>query len=82
MADQRFPVPASPTGCRDPLTAHVAALLDTEVNVPGVTSGSVAAHLNVFGNISNTELCVISDWARRDRKGRINPDRGNTEMRN
>ena len=63
------------------LGAQVAALLDTEVHVPGVTSGTVAHHLRVLGGISNTDLNVTAGWGSRDSKGRINPGRGRTEMR-
>ena len=64
------------------LGTQVGALLDTEVHVPGVTNGSVAEHLRVLGGISSTDLSVSADWGRRDRKGRINPGRGSTKMRN
>jgi len=63
------------------LGAKVAALLDTEVDVPGVTSGSVAEHLRVLGGISATDLRVTAGWGSRDSKGRINPGRGKTETR-
>ena len=64
------------------LGARVAALLDTEVDLPGVTTGNVAAHLRVLGGISNTDLRVSAGWGRRDRSGRVNPGRGKTVTRN
>lgn len=63
------------------LGARVATLLDTEADVPGVTSGTVAAHLRVLGGISNTDLGLRAGWGNRDTKGRINPGLGKIEMR-
>ena len=63
------------------LGTQVAALLDTEADVPGVTSGTVAAHLRILGNISSTNLSVKAGWGNRDSKGRVNPGRGRTEVR-
>ena len=64
------------------LGAQVAALLDTELHVPSVTSGTIAEHLRVLGGISSTDLNVNADWGRRDRMARINPGRGRIRMRN
>ena len=64
------------------LGAQVAELHDTEADVPGVASGTVAEHLRVLGGISNTDLSMNAGWGSRDRKGRINPGRGRTGMRN
>ena len=63
------------------LGARVAALLDTEVGVPGVTNGRVAEHFRVLGNISSADLTVNAGWGRRDRKGSIYPGRGKTVSR-
>lgn len=63
------------------LGAQVAALLDIEADVPGVTSGSVAEHLRVLGGVSATDLRVTAGWGSRDSKSRINPGRGKTETR-
>lgn len=63
------------------LGAQVAALLDTEADVPGVTSGTVAEHLRVLGGISSTDLSVRAGWGSRDSKGRVNPGLGKTETR-
>ena len=46
------------------LGAQVAALLDTEVAVPGVTSGTIEDHLRVMGGISSTDrMAVVGDKA-------------------
>ena len=63
------------------LGVQVAALLDTEVPVPCVTSGTVKEHLRVLGGISSTDLSVKADWGRRDAKERINPGSGKTKLR-
>ena len=63
------------------LGAQVAALLDTETGVPGVTSGTIAEHLRVLGGVTDTDLSVSVSWGRRDTKGRINPGRGRIEAR-
>ncbi|MCY4331038.1 MAG: N-6 DNA methylase [Cyanobacteria bacterium MAG CAR1_bin_15] len=63
------------------LGAQVAALLDTEVDVPGVTSGSIAEHLRVLGGISNTDLRVTAGWGRRGARARTMPGRGRIEVR-
>ena len=64
------------------LGVQVAALADTEVHVPAVTSGTVAEHLRVLGSITSTDLSVRAGWGSRDAKGRINPGGGRTELRN
>jgi hypothetical protein len=63
------------------LGAQVAALLDTEVAVPGVTSGTIENHLRVMGGISSTDLAVKAGWGSKDTKGRVNPGTGKTETR-
>ena len=63
------------------LGARVAALLDTESGVPGVTTGTVAQHLRKIGSIVGTDLSVSAGWGSRDKKGRINPGRGRIEVR-
>lgn len=63
------------------LGTKVSALLDTEAAVPGVTSGMVAEHLRVLGNVSSSDLRVNAGWGSRDSKGRVNPGRGKTERR-
>lgn len=63
------------------LGTKISALLDTEVNVPGVTSGTVDQHLRVLGNVSSSDLRLTAGWGSRDSKGRVNPGRGRTERR-
>ncbi|MYI87943.1 MAG: hypothetical protein F4074_05060 [Synechococcus sp. SB0672_bin_10] len=63
------------------LGAQVAALLDTEVDVPGVTSGSIAEHLRFLGGISSTDLSVNAGWGRRGARGCTMPGRGRIEVR-
>lgn len=58
------------------LGAQLAALLDTETPVPGVTSGNICDHLRVIGNVSDTDLRLEAGWGSRDSKGRVNPGRG------
>lgn len=60
------------------LGAQVAALLDSEVDVPGVTSGTVAQHLRVLGGVSSTDLRVTAGWGSRDSQGRVSPGKGRT----
>ena len=64
------------------LGAKVAALLDTEIHVPGVTGGTVAEHLRVLGGISNTDLRVTAGWGNLDKLGRVNPGRERIEVLN
>jgi hypothetical protein len=63
------------------LGGQVAALLDTEAVVPGVTSGTIEDHLRVMGSISSTDLMVKAGWGSKDSKGRVNPGIGKTETR-
>lgn len=63
------------------LGAQVAALLDTETVVPGVTGGNIEDHLRVMGGISGTDLRVKAGWGSKDRKGRVNPGTGKTAVR-
>lgn len=63
------------------LGAKVAALLDTEQTLDGVTSGAVADHLKVLGLISANDLRVAAGWGSKDSKGRVNPGRGKSELR-
>lgn len=63
------------------LGAQVAALLDTEAVVTGVTGGSIEDHLRVMGGISGTDLTVKAGWGSKDSKGRVNPGVGKTTVR-
>jgi hypothetical protein len=79
----RIPLPSDRTLLRHSvvLGTKVAALLDTEAEVPGVTSDTIAEHLKVLGGISDTDLSVNAGWGSRDSKGRVNPGRGKTITR-
>ncbi len=69
----------------------VAALLDTEKGVPGVTSGSVRAELRGVGTISVTDggsvnpdagdLTVTNNWGYRNPRGAIMPGSGRVVAR-
>lgn len=63
------------------LGQRVAALLDSETEVPGVTTGVVAEHLRVLGGISSTDLRVTASWGRRDKRGYVFPGLGKTKLR-
>ena len=63
------------------LGAQVAALLDTEAVVPGVTGGTIEDHLRVMGGISGTDLTVKAGWGSKDSKGRVSPGVGKTIVR-
>ena len=63
------------------LGARVAALLDTEVGVPGVTIGTIEDHLRIIGGISNTDLAVKAGWGSKNTTGRVNPGIGKTKFR-
>jgi hypothetical protein len=63
------------------LGKKVAALLDTETDVPGVTGGTIEDHLRVMGGISGTDLRVKAGWGSKDSKGRVNPGTGTTTIR-
>ena len=74
----RVPIPTSEKILRHSARrgAHVAALLDTEVAVPGVTTGKVADHMSIIGGVSSKDLGLRAGWGSRDSKGRVNPGRG------
>lgn len=63
------------------LGARIAALLNTEADVVGITSGSVADHLKEIGIISANDLRVAAGWGSKDSKNRVNPGRGKTQLR-
>lgn len=79
----RVPLPANRQALERSaeLGRKVAALLDSDLGVPGVTNGAVAGHLKVLGNISSTDLRLTAGWGSRDSKNRINPGQGRTEQR-
>jgi hypothetical protein len=63
------------------LGRRLAGLLDTEADVPGITSGAVADHFKTLGNISATDLRITASWGSKDSRGRINPGNGKVEIR-
>ena len=79
----RIPMPAK---CADfvrsaALGKSLAALLNPDVNVASVTSGTVADHLKIMGVLSATDLVVSVGWGRQDSQGRVNPGKGRVEIR-
>jgi len=65
---------------------RVAAILDTEKDVSGITSGAIDEHLRAIGVISMSasagpDLKVSAGWGHRDSKGRINPGQGTVKLR-
>ena len=79
----RIPLPAQRTrfDASRTLGEKIAALLDTESGVDGVTIGTGREHLRILGVISSTNLHVNVGWGSRDRRGRVNPGKGKTEVR-
>jgi Type ISP C-terminal specificity domain len=63
------------------LGRRIVELLDTERSVPGITSGSIDAHLRPMGPISATDLRVTAGWGRLDSEGRVSPGQGRYERR-
>jgi REP element-mobilizing transposase RayT len=90
----RIPLPAT----KDALLAsaalgrEVAALLDTEKPVPGVTSGKIRQELKTLGVVSKRgggsldpgagELDVTAGWGHAGKEGVTMPGRGTSEERN
>ena len=82
----RIPLPAT----RDALESsaalgkQIAALLDTEQPVTGVTAGNVRAELQPVGNISRvdggplqpSEMSITAGWGHRGQNGVVMPGRG------
>ena len=87
----RIPLPAS----RDPLLAsaalgrRVAALLDTEAEVPGVTSGSISPELQAIavvnreggGPLQSEEFALTAGWGSAGKAGVTMPGRGRSQQR-
>jgi hypothetical protein len=59
----------------------IADLLNPEINVPNITSGSVHEHHKVLGSLSSTDLRVRTGWGHKDTQGRVNPGQGRTAAR-
>jgi hypothetical protein len=87
----RIPLPAS----RDALLAsaalgrRVAALLDTEAEVPGVTSGSIPPELQAIavvsreggGPLQSEEFALTAGWGSAGKAGVTMPGRGRSQQR-
>ena len=87
----RIPLPAS----RDALLAsaalgrRVAALLDTEAEVPGVTSGSISPELQAIavvnreggGPLQSEEFALTAGWGSAGKSGVTMPGRGRSQQR-
>jgi len=79
----RIPLPNG----RDALDAsttlgrRLAALLDTENEVPGVTIGNVAEQYRILGTISASDLMVSAGWGRAGSKGSVSPGPGKVMAR-
>ena len=63
------------------LGGQLARLLDTEADVPGVTTGNVADHYRMLGTISASDLKVTAGWGRADKKGSVYPGIGKVVAR-
>jgi Type ISP C-terminal specificity domain len=63
------------------LGRRLAALLDTENDVPGVIAGDVADHYRILGTISSSDLKVNAGWGHADKKGSVYPGSGKVVAR-
>ena len=63
------------------LGQKLATLIDTESNIPEVTSGKVLSHFKIMGIISDTNLNITANWGKRDTNGAVMPKNGKTTMR-
>jgi hypothetical protein len=59
----------------------VAAFLDTEKHVVGVTAGNIREHLQKMAVISGNELSITVGWGSRDRLGRVSGGQGRLDAR-
>jgi len=79
----RIPLPDS----RNALDASVklghrlATLLNTESDVPNVTTGDIAEPYRILGTISALDLRVNAGWGRADTKGNVYPGSGKFMIR-
>jgi hypothetical protein len=77
----RIPLPASKAGllASAELGRQVAALLDTETTVPGVTSGKLWPELKVVAELRSTsspDFCVTAGWGHAGKEGVTMPGKG------
>jgi hypothetical protein len=84
----RVPLPENAAGLRvsAKLGERVAALLDPDVAVDGVTSGAIRPELVGVGQLAVTDglpldLSVSAQWGSLDRLGRVNPGPGRYDER-
>jgi hypothetical protein len=79
----RIPLPNNHTQLDNTaaLGRRLAALLDTEREVPGVTAGSITEYLRVIGSISATDLKMTAGWGHTNRQGSVYPGQGNIKRR-
>lgn len=73
------------------LGEQIAAMLDTEADVPGVTSGKIAPLLKTIGLITKVgggaidpagnDLSISAGWGHHGKEGVVMPARGKTEAR-
>jgi len=62
------------------LGKRLSDLLDIDVNVAEITSGTIAEHHKIFGVLSAADL-VVRGWGHPDTKGRVNPGKGRVDKR-
>ena len=79
----RLPLPdtAEALNVSATLGQRLAALLDTENDVPAVTAGKIAEHYRTLGIISAADLKVNAGWGRADTKGSVYPGSGKVTAR-
>ncbi|MEI8374125.1 MAG: type ISP restriction/modification enzyme [Planctomycetota bacterium] len=90
----RLPLPANRKALEASATLgeQIAALLDTEAEVSGVTCGKIAAILKTIGSITKTgggqidtasgDLTVTAGWGRKGKEGVTMPGKGKLAERN
>jgi hypothetical protein len=54
----------------------LSGLLNTEIDVPSITSDKIVEHYRVLGGISAADLKVNVGWGRADKKGSVYPGTG------
>ncbi|MGA7764932.1 MAG: type ISP restriction/modification enzyme [Candidatus Sulfotelmatobacter sp.] len=88
----RVPLPATADDlvASDLLGSELSALLDSDTQVKGVTSGTIRKELRILGNIAavdggqvnpGPDLQITVGWGRADREGRISAGQGRILIR-
>lgn len=79
----RIPLPSSRAtlDASAALGRRLAALLDTESDVPEVTAGDVGQSYRILGVISASNLELSANWGRANKKGDVYPGPGKTAVR-